>query len=187
MKRRTLLLAVALGSGSAVGTGAVSELSAERGITVSASADDSAIVQLEPIDDGDTLDELVIIEDGELKLTITGLSDAGAGVNTNAVTAFDDLVRVTNGSANELAIWFTSFGTENITAEFYTGDAPGQDPSDGQDVTVRTGDANAFSLPSGGSQKLGVLIDTSGVDSATSSGDSVTITAGVSVDGGQSS
>lgn len=176
MKRRALLLA--LGGGSAVGTGAVTELSAERGITIAASSDSSAIVQLVPIDDDDTLDELVTTDDGEVKLTVSDLSGtAGEGVNTNAVTALDNLIQVKNLSANQVDLRFTPFGTGDITAEFYTGSAGAPDLR--EDVTIHTGDNNALPLAVGESRNLGVLIDTSDVESATSGTDSVTITAGV--------
>lgn len=185
MKRRTLLLAV--GGTSAVGTGAVSELTAERGITVAASSDNNAIVKLEPRPTAtDILDELVTTKNGEVKLTITELSGSnggvGKGVNSDAVTAFDDLLKVTNQSVTDVDIRFTPFETGNITAEFFTGNTGGSDPRTTDGVTVHSGSENELSIKSGNSESLGVLIDTNGFGTVTNNPDSVTVTAAVAVD-----
>ncbi len=182
MKRRMLLLA--LGGGSAVGTGAVSEIGAEREVSINVSADSNAFVQLEPISDK-TLDNFVTTEAGEVTLTISNLSGApGEGVNTEAVTALDDLIKLTNPGPNPLSVRFEQFEAAGITAEFYTGNAAAPNPRATTGVTIRTSAENAVSLNVGESRNIGLLIDTAAVESAKEGVDSVIITAGVIVDGG---
>lgn len=180
MKRRTLLLA--LSGGSVVSTGAVSELSAERGVSIAASSDSTGFVQLKPITDG-TLDDFVATAAGEVTLTIGSLSGAGGnGINTDAVTGLNDLIKVTNPGPNPLAVRFGKFETDDLTAEFYTGTASAPDPR--SNVTIRTGAENAFPLNVDQSQNVGLLINSNG-SAIENDTDSVTITAGVGVDAGQ--
>lgn len=150
MKRRTLLLAI--GGGSTVGTGAVSRLASSRGVSVAVSPDSNALIKLVPISDNafvETTDET-----SQISLAVSSVNESN-GVNRRAVTHLDNLIRLTNATANTLSISFEQFtdtiGSQDVTADFTLS-------NDGR--TSITGAENAVNVGSGTSKVVGLKIDT---------------------------
>ena len=82
MERRKFIIgagALATGSSAAMGTGALSSMSAERSATVDVVSDDSALVQLDP-----GASERVQLTNGELNISFAN-GGSGSGINVNSV------------------------------------------------------------------------------------------------------
>lgn len=166
MKRRTLLLA--LGGGSAIGTGAVSQFSADRGVTVAASADNNALLRITPV----SSNVFVNTANDTIELAINEISETGGkGINEDAKTALDSIVRLENQGSSKQTIRFSEFTSDvngtGLSAKFYTGDASAADGNITNDITLVDSGRNPFELavnPPGNEQELGLLIDATGVD-----------------------
>ncbi|WP_049900461.1 hypothetical protein [Natrinema altunense] len=110
MKRRTALIgfgAIVVGGGTAFGTGAFSRTEANRGVSVSTTVDDAALLGLAS---GSGDDGGFVTGGGEGTLTIeltaveNGSTDPGKGVNEGSVTAFPKLIEAVNRSSHTLEL-----------------------------------------------------------------------------------
>jgi hypothetical protein len=113
MNRRTVLAALgSLGAGGAVvtGTGAFTSVAAKRDLTVAVADDANALLALEP-GDGENGD-YVETDDGTLGINISGTNDGfdGSGVNTDAITVFEDIFTIRNQGTQEVSVGVTPVG-----------------------------------------------------------------------------
>jgi hypothetical protein len=98
MQRRKFIIgagALASGSAAAVGTGAFSSAQAERSFSVSTSGDASAQLALEGIDGEYVSDDGV---GGELEISFNNL-------NSNSVTGINELFKIKNNSSDSVNVW----------------------------------------------------------------------------------
>lgn len=89
MKRRTLLIgagAAAAGSGIVFGSGAFTQVGADREVTIGVDDDSQALLGLVPNDDVEAVDEV----DGDLTIDSNQLSDGGEGFNVDATVAIGE-------------------------------------------------------------------------------------------------
>lgn len=148
MNRRTVLIGVGgvvAGGGALLGSGAFSQVEADRTVTIETAGDDAAFLALEAAD-GD-YDEFFDYDDGVLELNIGELGDA-EGLNENAVTAFDGIIAITNNGTQEVEL---SIEQDGDGVALYEGDFEGSDdttPLDG--VTIGDGDT----------ENIGIAVDT---------------------------
>jgi hypothetical protein len=107
MKRRTLLLGIGMtaGTGSIVGSGAFTSVSAERNVSVAVANDPDAFLSLGPCDgpNGD----YVTVEGGvaSIDLSPSNTQVSGNGVNNNAVSVFDDVFEIANQGTQPVGVW----------------------------------------------------------------------------------
>ena len=88
---------LAAGGAAATGTGAFTSVSADRTITVQTAKDSNAFLKISA-EDTPNGNEYVDTQDGMVSLdfTSTDSPDNGSGVNPDATTIFDDLLKVKN-------------------------------------------------------------------------------------------
>ncbi|QCW02120.1 hypothetical protein [Natrinema pallidum] len=110
MKRRTVLIgfgAIVVGGGTAFGTGAFSRTEADRGVSVSTTVDDAALLGLAS-GSGDAADFVTGGSEGAISIDLTavenGVTDPGEGVNEGSVTAFPNLIEAENRSSHTLEL-----------------------------------------------------------------------------------
>ena len=113
MNRRTVLIGLGglfAGSGALLGTGAFTTVTAERTVNVETAGDANAFLGIEPFETDnersnnaaeyvDTSGETVVID-------ITGTDEGATGVNENAITAIDRLLKVTNNGTQTVQVGF---------------------------------------------------------------------------------
>jgi hypothetical protein len=148
LTRRKALGGIAIGAaavGAGLGTGAFSSVEADRTLNVTLADDANALLSLEPNEGplpfagvsaedgpgnlneyGGDATEYINTAGGELEIDIANLTNAN-GVNDNAVTRFDDLIRVQNNGTQDVGVrvdapsgidvfaWQTGTGTVSIT------------------------------------------------------------------------
>jgi hypothetical protein len=103
MERRKFIIgagSLAAGGAAALGSGAFTSVSANRGIQVDTADDADAFLAIEA-DNTENANEYVDTDDGTISLDFTntnnsGYPGGGSGVNKNATTVFDDLLNITN-------------------------------------------------------------------------------------------
>jgi len=110
--RRSVLIglgALTVGGGAVFGTGAFSQVEADRTVNVNVEDDANAFLGLTSASGaGDYVDET-----GDAIVIDIGV-DGTDGVNTDAVTTFNELVQITNnGTNNVTSISFSLTGTNN--------------------------------------------------------------------------
>lgn len=187
LTRRKALGGIAIGAatvGAGLGTGAFSSVEADRTLNVTLADDANALLSLEPNEGslpfagvsaedgpgnlneyGGDATEYINTAGGELEIDIANLTNAN-GVNDNAVTRFDDLIRVQNNGTQDVGVrvdgapsgidvfaWQSGGGTTSITGPSF-------------DVTLPQGTIGGVSLE----------VDTT-VISSDLSGETVTIIA----------
>ena len=186
LTRRKALGGIAIGAatvGAGLGTGAFSSVEADRTLNVTLADDANALLSIEPNEGalsqpgvsaedgpgnlneyGGDATEYVNTAGGELEIDIANLTNAN-GVNDNAVTRFDDLIRVQNNGTQDVGVrvdapsgvdvfaWQSGGGTTSITGPSF-------------DVTLPQGTIGGVSLE----------VDTT-VISSDLSGETVTIIA----------
>lgn len=98
-----------IGSGAAfvgvsalLGTGAFSSVNAERTVAVNTADDADALLGIEPGAEGDEY----VVENGAVGIDITGTNAGGQGVNQNAITAIDQLLKLTNNGTTDVVVGF---------------------------------------------------------------------------------
>lgn len=171
MKRRNLLIAMgALSSGAAVvtGTGAFTSVQADRDVTVSVADDANAYLAVD--DTGNANSSYVTEDSGEFGLDLTGSNGTnagGTGVNSNAVTVFENLFEVQNQGTQEVEVevdpltFVETSGGDTLTVMVV--------PESGfPTVDISTGDTETYSLVVDDSSPGGSQLDLS---------DTITITA----------
>jgi hypothetical protein len=94
---------LATGAGAVLGTGAFSSVNADRTASVQVTGDASALLGLEPAPAGS---EYAAITDGTVGINIDGTSTGAQGVNQNAVTVIDRLIKVTNNGTTDITVGF---------------------------------------------------------------------------------
>jgi hypothetical protein len=148
MNRRQLLAAMgALGGGGAVvtGTGAFTSAQADRDIAVEVAADASAFLALEATGPNAPYTDTT---DGTLGIDLTSSNATGAGgqgVNTNAITVFEDMFEVRNQGTQEIDVEITplTFVDTNSSDTLLVLMVPQTNfPS----VTLTPGEAESYSL-----------------------------------------
>jgi len=160
--------ALATGSAAAMGTGAFTSVSANRGITVDTADDSGAFLAIEA-DSTPNANEYVNTSGGTVSLDFSNTDDTdmgnGTGVNKNATTIFDDLLNITNQGTQTVIVGHRqSFGGAKgaLYHEDYedgaitrVGDAAGE--FDEVDATIGTPDNNITNLDSASLKNLPVL------------------------------
>jgi len=143
MNRRNVLVGlgtIVAGGGAALGTGAFSQVEADRTAAISVADDADAFLGLEVHEDridGDTSDPVgnyVSYEETDGQNVIqfhfdgSGNTDS-TGLNVDAVTQFDNLITITNDSTNEVDVTITPVDTngDEVTLGFTAYE--GTDPS----------------------------------------------------------
>jgi hypothetical protein len=121
MNRRNVLVglgAVAVGGGAAFGSGAFSQVEAERTMNVSTAGDANALLGLDPNDSSDNSYSSAssLANDNTLKLTFDALGSS-KGLNIDAETTFDPIFRILNngGNAADVRIDTPSGGNGTVT------------------------------------------------------------------------
>lgn len=125
MERRNFVIGlggIAASAGLVAGSGAFSQVSADRDMTVQVSDDANAYLSLKP-GSGEAA-YTNVDADGNIELTFANLNDA-TGANDNATSWFDALVEVGNDSNSEVALGYEIHdGTDQLVSEgieLYTG------------------------------------------------------------------
>ena len=180
MQRRKFIIgagALTTGSAAAAGSGAFSTAEAQRDVTVAVATDADAFLSLDALDSPNA-DQYVSSEDGTIEIAIGDSGAGGSGVNTNALTEFEDLFAVTNQGTQPVA-FFIQYDPDDGQGDFPQVDGePGivPEPEGDQDLEFFDTDgglvlnypvdqsANATLLDTGESAEVGLRIDTRNVD-----------------------
>ena len=191
MNRRNVLIglgAVAAGGGAVLGTGAFSQVSAARTVSVSTEGDASGFLGL----NGDEKYVTDDSSDGALTIDL-GKATSDEGFNQEARTVVEGIVTATNNAAEEKSI---DVGFDNGTDtdpqvasdNFVLGDGNGNPVAD---VTLYFGAEDSQSVAedvtSGDTATMGVIVDTRSdtLDGASTAGASADVTV-LAVDSGGS-
>ncbi|ELY83871.1 hypothetical protein [Natrinema gari] len=177
MKRRTVLIgfgAMVAGGGAAFGTGAFSRTDADRGVSVSTTVDDAALLGLAS-GSGDDGGFVTGGSEGTISIELTavdnGATDPGQGVNDESVTAFPRLIEATNQSSHTLEIFVAVPPTGGIML-FPEGGFSGPERIARLDVPE-----NYVTLTQGETTELGLALDagygTGSIPGTIADGDSV--------------
>jgi hypothetical protein len=171
MERRTFVIGIGgtvAGTGVIAGSGAFSQVKADRTMSVTVATDANSYLSLAE-GTGDSSYTNVDANDN-VEITFGALNEAN-GANDNAVSSFDALVEVGNNGNNQVTLDYTvtdSAGTD-VTADvnLYTGSAGGT-PTDLSGQTLAAYDTTNSVKDT---LEFGVEIDTSAI-----AGDTYTIT-----------
>lgn len=113
MDRRSLLVGVGglvAGGGALLGTGAFTTVTAERTVNVETAGDANAFLGIEPFEtddeESDNAAEYVDTSGETVVIDITGTDEGATGVNENAITALDRLLKVTNNGTQTVQVGF---------------------------------------------------------------------------------
>ncbi|MFC7177141.1 hypothetical protein [Halosegnis marinus] len=199
MQRRKFLIgagSLAAGAAAATGTGAFTSVSANRTVSVNVADDADALLALEGAGEGN---DAYLTEDGtggELALALDSSNNAidGTGVNEEAVTVINDLFTVQNQGTQSVAISGTKSGdyTDNVVfgVNQATGGFSSRNTFHTLDPSAPTGISSSlllggqqpvgnqsWTLSTGQSAYVSVLIDTRGIDPTGTLIDSMTIEA----------
>lgn len=165
--RRSVLIGLGglvAGGGALLGTGAFTTVEAERTVSVETAGDADAFLAMEPERDDN---EYVSTDDGTIAINLDGNDEGADGLNQNAITTFENLVRVTNQgteTVTELTLEFTDTpaGVDASDTFSFTVSDPDEDDSDTVDngENVLTGDNDVPSeLGSGDAVVFGLEVD----------------------------
>ena len=152
MNRRNVLIAlgaVAIMTGIVFGTGAFTQVEADRTVNVDVAEDADAFLAIEE-GPGANADYVDTDDDGAIVVNLDGTNVDGDGLNPDAVTSIDDLITLTNQGTQEVGLRFElevgGADDEGITLTFDETTLDVGDSTDG-DLEIVTGDAGAESLP----------------------------------------
>jgi hypothetical protein len=113
MDRRSLLVGVGglvAGGGALLGTGAFTTVTAERTVNVETAGDANAFLGIEPFEtdneESDNAAEYVDTSGETVVIDITGTDEGATGVNEDAITALDRLLKVTNNGTQTVQVGF---------------------------------------------------------------------------------
>jgi hypothetical protein len=119
MQRRKFIAglgSIAAAGAAAVGTGAFTSVSASRDVTINTTGDASAFLKIEP-EDTPNADEYVYTEsDNTIALDFTNTDESatsgngGSGLNEDATTIFDNLLKFTNQGTQEIYVGVANEG-----------------------------------------------------------------------------
>jgi len=152
MKRRNVLFGIGatISAGAAVGTGAFSNVSSQRQLTVTVAGDASGLLSLRP--HGGPNGEYA--DDAGDKLALS-LGDDSAGVTRGSQYEFDAVLHVGNQGTQPVYVW-----TE-VDSRAFADDALHLYQSDAE---VPFDASNPAEVGVGGDRALGVYVDTTGVE-----------------------
>lgn len=160
MKRRNLLAAIgvtAAGS-AAVGTGAFTSVEADRTVNVTIADEDEALLALEPTDDPNSeIARPSTSKRNRLVLDFDdSVGDGSRGPGTNSVYNFDRIFEIRNQGTQPTFLRSEFPETADIeSVEFYVEESD-EYPIDGKEAVAKIG--------AGDSAKIGVTMDTDGID-----------------------
>ena len=175
MKRRNFLVGVggtAIGGSVLVGSGAFSRVESNRSVTIEVAKDPDAYLGLDE-GDSENADNYVDFDgDGHIRMNIGDQGGEGEGVNSNSLTFFDDMFRVTNQGKENATVCLdydnvefgdavedgTDANVEDVLT-FYTGEAQGSQGMDGINEVPLCEEGDAF-FELGTEHTVGVLVDT---------------------------
>ena len=171
MQRRTFLLSVggtAIAGGAALGSGAFSQVEADRDVSVTLADDAAAYLSLAEGTGNSAFTNVTV--DGHVEIDFSALNEA-TGANDNAVSSFDALVEVGNNGDSQVTLGYTvtDSGGTDVTGDInlYTGLASGT-PSDLSGQTLAAYDSTNSTKDV---LEFGVEMDTNAIG-----GDTYTIT-----------
>jgi len=187
LTRRNALIGmgtVAAGAGVIGGTGAFSSVEAERTVSVQTTGDGSAALTLAATDTNNG-NEYVSTSGGQIQLDLDGTSsgNGSSGLNKNAKTTIDNLVKITNNGSQELTslnVEITNDAGNDISGifTFTKGSDGGTELGNNVDLT------NGNGLGTGSSVVFGLIINllnnNAGVSEMPSGGYTLNITANTS-------
>lgn len=161
---------VAVGAGIISGTGAFTQVEAERNVSVSTTDDTEALLAFEPLDTPDG-NAYAAVTDDMVEIDISG-------INLNALTKLSRVFSVTNNGNGDVLFYITfdpGDGQDDWLPESVDQDNPATDlpfrfetDADGRVLNYpETGDANAFGIGDGESIDVNITVDTRGVDIST--------------------
>ena len=125
LNRRNVLVGlgtIVAGGGAALGTGAFSQVEADRSASIAVADDDEAFLGLEihedRLDDGTPDSPYVEYDDSNSHEIIEFYFDGDEnndndGLNVNAVTRFDNLITITNDSTNDVSVEIKVFDDDD--------------------------------------------------------------------------
>lgn len=162
MQRRKLLAGLgtlAVGGAAATGTGAFTSAEADRTVSVNVADEDEAYLALDQLDGG-TYENATFANQGttvnEISIDIndaTGVDGGGSGVGLDSIYEFDNVFQVENQGTQEVEFDIETLvdpdGASGLTVSFYPGTSSNS-PLDSNPVT----------LGIGGSQRIGVKVET---------------------------
>lgn len=174
MNRRNLLLGLgsATAAGSLLGSGALSRLTADRGVQVNVAPDNNAMIAIQPAEEGGspTANSNAFLETTDngsqalLDLAGEGGSNANNfGQNYDSVAFYDDVFSIVNQSESNVDLTITdSFADESVDGEpsvtLYDSSA-GEDVGPDGSISSIQDPAQALTLGTGVSQNIGIKVD----------------------------
>jgi hypothetical protein len=140
MQRRNFLIGAAgtaIGGSALVGSGAFTSVQADRSVSVEVAGDAKAFLAIEPEQEGTSTtpnaDEYVDASGDTVSLDITGdddsSTDIGSGLNDEATTVIDDILRITNQGTQGVYVGYTHPASPNGNFALYHEDSDFLDPS----------------------------------------------------------
>lgn len=183
VNRRTLLIglgAAAGAGGTLAGTGAFTQITAERDATVQVAGDAGSLLSITP--GGGPNGNRYVSTDAQTGEIIIDLSTEDAdGVAPNAVTRANDVLTVTNQGTQAVDFHVTDSTPEGVSQDLVTFEANGGSIE---------GSANAVELGTGNVLDVDIVVDTTGTNFGNGDGsgpdtilDSVTFVANVASSG----
>ena len=137
MNRRNVLIglgAVAAGGGALLGTGAFSQVEADRSVTINTTGDGSALLQLEV---NDTQYNGLTDSSGSGTNGETTIGIQLDQINDDAVTDFDGALTVTNNGNNEVTLEIDDSSVDGVTIDNFTSPLASSSSTDA-DITIDT-------------------------------------------------
>ena len=160
LTRRNALIGlgtVAAGAGVVGGSGAFTQVEAERTVNISTAGDGSAALTLEGTGSSHA-NEYVSTSSGTIQLDLDGTSSGStSGLNKNAKTTIDNLVKITNNGSQDLTklnVEITNDADNSIGGIFKFTKGPSGGTTLGNNVDLSDG-----GLSSGSSVVFGLIIN----------------------------
>jgi hypothetical protein len=155
LTRRNALIGlgtVAAGAGVVGGSGAFTSVTANRTVNVQTAGDGSAALTLEPTDSSNASEYVTAPSDGTIQLDLDGTSDNSAsssGLNQNAKTTINDLVKITNNGSQAITtlnLEITDDSDTNLKGVFEFTKGPDGNTNVGNNADIT--DSNGLSVGS---------------------------------------
>lgn len=153
MERRKFLIgtgALASGSAAAVGTGAFTNVSADRSVSVDVADDASAYLSIEPQNTANGEEYASVSSDGTVELDFSGTDTGASGLNRNAETTIRDILRVRNQGTQDIIVGvsglpnfmsiYTDDGTVAANGKSTSLNQDSSDPGSGNLALVQAGE-----------------------------------------------
>lgn len=161
---------IAAGAGIIGGTGAFTQVEAERNVSVSTTDDTEALLAFEPLDTPDG-NEYAAVTDNTVEIDI-------GGINLNALTKLSRVFSVTNNGGGDILFYITfdpdngqgDWLPESVDQDNPAADLPFRFERDADGFVLNypeTGNANAAGIGDGESIDVNIIVDTRGADITT--------------------